>query len=49
MESRVRIFGSKVGPCWRRTGDRLGVELTVITDSGEVSIVQYDELDKFRA
>jgi len=42
------IFGSSVGPCCRRTGDRFGVELIVITDSGEVSTVQYDDVDKFR-
>lgn len=39
-ESWLRILGSNVGPCWRRTGERLGVELVVIKDSGELSIEQ---------
>lgn len=39
-ESWLRIFGSNVGPCCRRTGERLGVGLVVITDSGELSIEQ---------
>lgn len=35
-ESCVRILGSRVGPCWRRTGEWPGVVRLVMMESGDV-------------
>ena len=37
-ESWVRILGRRVGPCWRKTGDRLGVMSCPTAESGEASL-----------